>query len=159
MGVATNAGQFKKGHGGRPKGALAKITNDQRAIFDLAISPEDRVKLVEQVLWRAFNDPDDKATYTKLIFEYVFSKPRIGHVVSVMNLDEVMSPQVCAGVWEAVQLEARERERNASKAQGQPRLEVLEAQTVVATKNHGRRNGPTRNGSKKKENNKKARKG
>lgn len=159
--MATNSGQFKPGNklGGRRKGEPNKITMDQRAIFDEAISHEDRVAIVRSVLLRAFGNNDKEAApYCKLIFEYVFSRPKIGHEVAVLNMEEVMSTEVCDVVWEAIQLEARERERHASQAKDQPRLEVLDAQVVGTTnKGNGRRNGPARNSRKKKANKKEAR--
>lgn len=127
--MARSSTTFRKGSTGvGRKGAPNRLTNDQRAIFDEAISHDDRVLIVKSVFARAVaGNPKDAAPYCKLIFEYVFSRPKIGHVVSVMDIEEIMTPEVCEGVWEAIQLEAREREINASKAKDQPRLEVIDA--------------------------------
>lgn len=150
--MARSSTSFQPGQSGNPdgrrKGTANKPSMAQREIFDEAISHDDRVMIVKSVFQRAMlSDNKEAAPYCKMIFDFVFSRPKIGHVVSVMEIDEVMSPEVCSGVWEAIQLEARERERNASKAKDQPRLELVDAQVVATTnKGSGRRNGPTRKG-------------
>ncbi len=150
--MATNSGQFKTGNtlGGRGKGVPNKITMDQRAIFDEAISHEERVAIVKRVFMRAMvHDDKDAAPYCKLIFEYVFSRPKIGHEVAVLDMDEVFTTQVMDGVWREVLAEAVERGRQ----QGQtPRLSIIDAKVVEEAKGNGRQkgNGQARNGRKKK---------
>ncbi len=107
--------QFRKGQSGnpkgRPKGAQAKRTMDQRLIFDEAISHDDRVLIVKSVFARAIGKNDKfAAPYCKLIFEYIFSRPKIGHEVSALDMDEIFTPTVTDGVWREILAEARERD-------------------------------------------------
>lgn len=155
--MAKNSGQFQPGNklGGRPKGLPNKITLDQRAIFDEAISSEVRVQLVKKVVERALNDPDDGVQYMKLAFEYIFSKPRIGHDVSVLNLDEVLSTDVCDAAWREIIKEARERDAQSE------RPILIDAKVIDTPKGNGRQktNGQARNGRKKKANGRKKKNG
>lgn len=139
---------FKKGNPGRPKGIINKMTMDQRAIFDEAISRDDRVLLVQNVLARALGNNDkDAAPYMKLIFDFVFARPKIGHQVSIVNPEELFTPEVRRSVWNSIIAEAREKD---AKGQGPPRLEVIDAQVVETTGDGGKKtNGPLRNGRKK----------
>ncbi len=153
---------FKKGQGGRPKGALSKVTMDQRAIFDLAITPEDRVDMVKVAFRRAMSSEDNAPGYMKMLFDFVFSRPRQGHDVSVLDLNEVLSTEVCEASWIEIIKEARERDAQSKT----PCLSIIDAEIVETTKDNGRQkgNGQARNGRKKKANsrskkNGKARKG
>ncbi len=147
--MARSSTTFRKGSTGiGRKGALSKITLDQRAIFDTAIPPEDRVAIVQSVFRKAMlPDPKESAPFAKLVFQYIFSLPRVGHEVAVLDIEEVMSPEVCAGVWREISAEARLRD---AKRKETPRLDIIEAE-VVGTKAKATGNGQqTRNGHKKK---------
>lgn len=159
--MARSSTSFKPGNksGGRPPGLPNKITADQRQIFDLAIPPEQRVEMVKTAFARAMLGDKDSANYMKLLFDFVFSRPKIGHQVELLDMNEILSTEVCAGVWKEIQAEARERERSGSQANDQARLGIIDAQVVETAKGNGRRNGPARNSRKKKAANKKARKG
>lgn len=156
--LARSSTSFKPGQsgGGSRKGVPNKLTCDQRQIFDLAISPEDRVQMVKTAFARAMSNDDQASSYMKMLFDFVFSRPKIGHEVAVLNMSEVFTPEVMDSVWKEVLAEAVERGRQ----QGQtPLLSIIDAQVVEEVKGNGRqkRNGQARNGRKKK--NGKTRKG
>lgn len=164
--MARSSTSFKPGQSGNPdgkqKGLANKLTNDQRAIFDAAISPEVRVLLVEATVARALIGDKDSATYMKLVFEYVFSKPKIGHQVALLDLNEVLTTEVCDAAWIEIIKEARERDARSKT----PILGIIDAEVVETVRGNGRQkgNGQARNGRKKTANsrrkkNSKARKG
>ncbi len=146
--MARSSTTFKKGDNAiSRRGTPNKITLDQRAIFDEAISAEDRVDIVKSVFEKAMlRDPKDSAPFAKLIFQYIFSLPKVGHEVTVLDMDEVFTTEVKDAVWREIVAEARLRDARIKET---PRLEIIEAQVVgQKTKDNGRRNGPMR---KKKE--------
>ena len=146
--MARSSTTFKKGDNAiTRRGTPNKITMDQRAIFDEAISREVRVLLVQRSVARALLGDEDSATYMKMIFEYVFSKPKIGHEVAVLDLNEVLTTEVCDAAWLEIIKEARLRDARSET----PILGIIDAEVVEAKGNgRQRRNGPTRNGRKKK---------
>lgn len=159
--MARSSTTFQKGDNEiTRKGVPNRLTNDQRDIFDSAISPDQRVQMVKAAYVRAMSSDDHASGYMKMLFDFVFSKPRQGHDVSVLDLNEVLTTEVCEAAWIEIIKEARERDARSKT----PILGIIEAEVIETVKGNGRRNGPTRNVPKKKakangRKNSKARKG
>ena len=81
-------------------------------LFAEAITDDSRVALVTRCYEHAMSpDPKTAAPYMRLIFDFLFAKPKQEHDVEEVNMEEVFTTEVKDAVWREIMAEARERDK------------------------------------------------